>query len=84
LRSRRCGPGLHPLVASATYRSSARPASGAGQLSGPQEIAINQHSGRVYVADYFNNRVQEFTPSGAFVRQFGSAQLFGPGGIAVG
>ena len=45
--------------------------SGAGQLDGPQGVAIQQTSGKVYVADAGNARVDVFGPDGAFIRAFG-------------
>jgi DNA-binding beta-propeller fold protein YncE len=43
---------------------------GAGNLSGPNGVAIDS-SGNVYVADFNNNRITEFSSSGAFVKAFG-------------
>jgi RTX calcium-binding nonapeptide repeat (4 copies)/NHL repeat len=43
---------------------------GAGQLSTPQGVAVGS-SGNVYVADWDNARVQEFSSSGAFLRAWG-------------
>jgi len=43
----------------------------AGQLSGPRDVAVNDATHDVYVADTGNNRVEEFAPSGAFVLVFG-------------
>lgn len=62
--------------------------SGNGDLSYPLGVAINQDAGDVYVADYNNNRVEEFTTAGSFVRTFGSSgsgngELSGPYGLAV-
>jgi hypothetical protein len=47
--------------------------SGAGQLqlAASSEVAVNQGTGDVYVADTGNRRVDEFSSSGAFVRAFG-------------
>ena len=42
----------------------------AGQLNNPYGVAVSG-SGDVYVADGSNNRVDEFTQAGAFVRAFG-------------
>lgn len=58
-----------------------------GQFYNPWDIATNS-AGDVYVADSFNNRVQEFTPEGTYLRQWGSegtgnGQLDNPEGIAV-
>jgi hypothetical protein len=48
---------------------------GAGQFSalasGIGGIAVNNSSGDVYVADRGNNRIQQFSSSGSFVRAFG-------------
>ncbi len=59
--------------------------SGAGQLSGPAQIAVVGNF--IYVADYFNSRVERFDKTtGAYVSQFGSAgsgsgQFSGPSGL---
>jgi hypothetical protein len=45
--------------------------SGDGQLSTPDQITLDP-AGNVYVADGDNRRVEEFSPSGAFLRQIGS------------
>jgi DNA-binding beta-propeller fold protein YncE len=63
--------------------------SGPGQLSTPQGIAVVPSSGDVLVADNMNNRIQEFKPSGKFVRAFGSqgsnpGQFNGPMGLGLG
>jgi hypothetical protein len=44
---------------------------GAGQFAEPNGIAIDHESGDVVLADTQNNRVEEFTSSGAFVRTWG-------------
>jgi VCBS repeat-containing protein len=43
---------------------------GAGQLNAPAGVAVSG-SGDVYVADRLNDRVDEFSQAGAFVRAFG-------------
>jgi hypothetical protein len=50
------------------------PGSGAGQLSlaASSEVAVNDQTGDIYVADTGNRRVDEFTSAGAFVRAFGA------------
>jgi sugar lactone lactonase YvrE len=42
-----------------------------GSFDRPAGMAVNA-SGYLYVADYFNSRVQVFSPSGAFVRSWGT------------
>jgi streptogramin lyase len=59
--------------------------SGNGQLAAPSGIAFS--GSNVYVSDYGNNRVDEFTNAGAYVSKFGSKgtgtlQFEGPSGIA--
>ena len=46
------------------------PGSGPGQLSGPTGIAVNDATHDVYVADTNNNRVEEFSPFGSFIREW--------------
>jgi DNA-binding beta-propeller fold protein YncE len=60
--------------------------SGSGQLHGPNSVAISE--GNLYVLDSGNDRVQEFSSSGAYVSQFGSngsgnGQLREPTGITI-
>jgi hypothetical protein len=47
------------------------PGSGAGQLKSPGGVAVDQTSGDVYVADTGNNRIDEFSAEGSFVRAWG-------------
>ena len=46
------------------------PGGGAGQLNGPQGVATDS-SGDVYVADESNERIDEFSAAGAFVKAYG-------------
>jgi RHS repeat-associated protein len=55
--------------------------SGNGQFSKPSGSAVDSE-GNVWVADTANNRVQEFSSAGTYVRQF-SGTLTKPEGIAV-
>jgi DNA-binding beta-propeller fold protein YncE len=41
-------------------------------LKSPQGVAINQTTGNVYVVDKTNNRVEEFSEGGTFIKAFGS------------
>lgn len=58
--------------AAITYESTfGRAGSEAGQFSRPAGVAVNNTTGDVYVADYGNNRVEQFTEGGNFVRAWG-------------
>ncbi len=50
---------------------------GAGRLQGPIGLAADPVTGHVYVADTENNRVDEFTSWGGFVKAFGWGVLDG-------
>jgi hypothetical protein len=50
--------------------SFAGPGSGAGQLSGPKGIAVEDATHDVYVVDSGNDRVEQFSSSGTFIREF--------------
>src|SRR3954447_3799090 len=55
-----------------TYQSSiGSSGSEAGAFERPAGVAINQSSGDVYVADRGNNRVEQFTEGGSFIRAWG-------------
>ena len=61
--------------------------SGPGQLKEAKELAVDS-SGNVWLADYGNNRIQEFNENGEYLQSFGKegtgeAQFKGPLGIAV-
>ncbi len=61
--------------------------SGTGQFSYPIGDAIDGH-GNVWVSDYDNNRIQEFSAAGKFLHAYGThgsghGQFAGPSGIAV-
>lgn len=60
--------------------------SGDGQFEHPTAVAVDG-SGRVYVADNWNDRIQAFTSSGAYLTQWGTfgtgdGQFYGPNGVA--
>ena len=46
---------------------------GAGQVSNPQSVAVDNSTGDVYVADTGNSRVDEFDSSGNFIAAWGDA-----------
>jgi DNA-binding beta-propeller fold protein YncE len=47
------------------------PGSGAGQYTNPEGVAVDTETGRVYVADTADNRVDVFDNAGAFLFAFG-------------
>ena len=56
--------------------------SGPGQFDWPTAVAISP-DGDMYVTDYWNHRVQVFSPDGVFRREFGEGQLDWPLGILI-
>jgi hypothetical protein len=62
--------------------------SGNGQLNEPEDVAVNEATGDVYVVDKGNDRVEYFSSTGAYIGQFsGEGALTGkfsnPTSIAV-
>ncbi|HEX3391720.1 MAG TPA: NHL repeat-containing protein, partial [Solirubrobacteraceae bacterium] len=61
--------------------------SGNGQLNDPQGVALNEATGRIYVVDKANNRVEYFSAAGAYEGQFNGSgapqQFLEPQAIAV-
>ncbi|TMM02330.1 MAG: 6-bladed beta-propeller [Actinobacteria bacterium] len=45
--------------------------SGNGEFNQPRGLAID-HAGNIYVAEKLNNRIQELSPAGAFIRRWGA------------
>ena len=77
----------HPTYTSTFGSSPGHPGSGEGQLNHPTSIAVNPKNGILAVADAENNRIQEFTASGKYIRQFGTkgsgtGQFVLPQGVA--
>jgi DNA-binding beta-propeller fold protein YncE len=46
-----------------------------GGLNQPEGVAVNNATGNIYVTDTFNNRMQEYTQTGAFIRTWGYRSL---------
>ena len=73
------------LLQSATWGTNG---SGDGQFNQPYGVAVDPQTGEVYVADYYNHRIQVFDAAGSFKRKWGSygaadGQLAYPSGIAL-
>jgi tripartite motif-containing protein 71 len=47
------------------------PGSGDGQLKAPRDAATDSQ-GNIYIADYANNRVAKFSPTGVWIKNWGS------------
>lgn len=58
--------GVHAFFPSLTGVSSA-----GGKFNNPRGVAVNHSTGDVYVAEQINNRVQQFSSTGEFIRAWG-------------
>jgi len=59
-------------LSSTVFSESSRPATeGAGKLDAPQEIAVDQSSGDLYIADTGNRRIDKFDAAGNFLMAWG-------------
>jgi DNA-binding beta-propeller fold protein YncE len=58
--------------------------SGNGQFEGPEGVAVNESTGRVYIADRANNRVEYFSSTGVYEGQFNGSGTLPGEGIAAG
>ena len=56
--------------------------SGSGQFNWPSAVAISP-DGDMYVTEYYNHRVQVFSPDGVFQREFGKGELNHPRDILI-
>ena len=54
-----------------------------GELILPYGVAIHEETHQIFVASYFNDRVEIFSETGEFFHQLGVGQLFHPWGIAI-
>ena len=52
-----------------------------GELSIPFGVAIHEYTHQIFVANYYNNRVEIFSETGEFLYQLGVGQLSAPWGI---
>ncbi len=66
-----CGLVVGVGLASAAVTQFGSQGSGAGQISEANGVAVDQESGEVYVADQNNDRIDKFTPQGAFLLAWG-------------
>ena len=58
------------------------PGTGLGQFYGPSDIAVNDKTGDIAVADCNNNRVQLFNSKGQYMKQIGANELIKPTSVA--
>jgi DNA-binding beta-propeller fold protein YncE len=75
---------IYPPAFASTFASEG---SGNGQLNRPEGTAIDS-SGNVWVADFYNGRVEKFSPSGTFLATYGTwgtgnLQFREPNGVAI-
>jgi DNA-binding beta-propeller fold protein YncE len=85
LLSSRAAFAAYPVTLVATWGSFG---SGDGQFSDPVDVAVAP-TGEVYVIEDDNGRVQEFSPTGTFIRKWGrvgaaQGEFSSPTGIAIG
>jgi DNA-binding beta-propeller fold protein YncE len=71
------------VCTTATACLAGKASSAPGGMSGPEDVAFGA-DGQLYVADRNNDRIEVFTPEGAFVRAFGGGELAGPEGVGFG
>jgi hypothetical protein len=64
------GTGFELCAVAANCKAGSVAASG-GAMGDPRGVAVDQQSGNVYVADKLNNRIDEFSATGTFIRAFG-------------
>ncbi|KAI6655456.1 hypothetical protein LOD99_11414 [Oopsacas minuta] len=57
--------------------------SGPGQLNDPQGVAIHEATNQIFVANFYNDRIEIFSDTGECLNQLGVRQLNGPWGIAI-
>jgi DNA-binding beta-propeller fold protein YncE len=62
---------IYSLESGELIRSIGGPGSGAGELDSPGGVAVGPN-GHIFVADFFNQRIQELESDGTFVRQWGT------------
>ena len=54
-----------------------------GELNTPFAVAINEATKQIFVANFFNHRIEIFSETGEYLNQLGDGQLRGPYGIAI-
>ena len=54
-----------------------------GELNAPFGVAIHEETHQIFVANWFNDRVEIFSETGEFFHQLGVGQLSEPWGIAI-
>ena len=54
-----------------------------GELYNPSGVAIHEETHQIFVANWYNDRVEIFSETGEFFHQLGVGQLSGPWGISI-
>ena len=57
--------------------------SGPGEFKWPFGVAINEATNQIFIANYFNNRVEIFSETGDYLNRLGDEPLHFPYGIAI-
>ena len=56
---------------------------GPGELDGSVGLAVNERSGNIFIAEFYNSRVSIFSQTGEYIRSFGTELFNNPWGIAM-
>ena len=54
-----------------------------GEVLLPYDVAIHEETHKIFVANYYNHRVEIFSKTGEFISQLGVEQLSNPSGLAI-
>jgi len=65
-------------LAGKLLRSVGRPGTGPGEFNSPGGVAVSS-AGDMFVADFYNHRIQKLRPDGSFIRQWGETARSGVG-----
>ena len=54
-----------------------------GELQCPEGVAVEERSGNIFVAEFYNSRVSVFSQTGEYIKSFGTNLIINPWGIAI-